>query len=143
MHILGPDNGTTNKGLIVQYQESRALVQSPDPVLPTNVENNMYTISDASLGDQVQEIIQNLDGDNDEPPYDRDTYPGGATNGYEPILYSFGANSSTGKRKLTLNGFAAPNGLLEIQFDKTTGTQAVENTGEFWIQLFVSHREAY
>ena len=144
LHILGPDNGTTNKGLIVQYGDSRSLVQSPDPLTPGNLSDNLYVISEGSLGDQIQEITQNMETDNDEPPYDQVTYPGGSTNGYEPILYSFGANSSTGKRKLTLNGFAAPNGLLEVQFDKEINPDiANPDTGDFWIQLFVSHREAY
>ncbi len=143
LHILGPNNGTTNLGLIFQYQDSRASVFSPDPNVLVGVDETMYTLASEVLGNQTDEIVENMQTDNNEPPYDQDEYPGGSTNGYEPVLYSFGANSSTGKRKLTLNGFAAPNGLLEIQFDKTTGTDAVENTGEFWIQLFVSHREAY
>lgn len=143
LHILGPNNGTTNLGLIFQYQDSRASVFSPDPNVLVGVDETMYTLASEVLGNQTDEIVENMQTDNNEPPYDQDEYPGGSTNGIEPVLYSFGANSSTGKRKLTLNGFAAPNGLIEIQFDKTTGTQAVENTGEFWIQLFVSHREAY
>ena len=118
LHILGPDNGNTNVGIIKQYGESRALVQSPDPVHFGNVGESVYAKSEGSLSVQTQEIIETMEVSNDEPPYSQLTYPGGSSNGFEPILYSFGANSSTGKRKLTLNGFAAPNGLLEIQFDK-------------------------
>ncbi len=147
LHILGPDNGTTNKGLIVQYGDSRALVQSPDPVTPGNLSTNIYTLSEGALSAQLEEITENLETDNDEPPYDQITYPGGSSNGNEPLLYSFGANSSTAKRKLTLNGFAAPNGLLEIQYNKDPplggDDPATPNSGELWIQLFVSHREAY
>ncbi len=147
LHILGPDNSTTNVGLIKQYALSRATVQSPDPILLGGTEDNIYAVSDAALGDQVEEIIENLETDNNEPPYSQLAYPGGSTNGNEPLLYSFGANSSTAKRKLTLNGFAAPNGLLEIQYNKdpplTGDNPATPNSGELWIQLFVSHREAY
>lgn len=143
LHILGPDNGNTNLGIIKQYADSRAVVQSPDPLLFNAVNESVYAKSEGSLSVQTEEIIETMTVSNDEPPYGHLTYPGGSSNGIEPVLYSFGANASTGKRKLTLNGFAAPNGLLEIQFDKQTGTQAIENTGEFWIQLFVSHREAY
>ena len=136
--------GASNKGLIVQYGDSRALIQSPDPVTPGNLRTNIYTLSEDALSAQLQEVTENLTDDNDEPPYDQVTYPGGSTNGFEPILYSFGANASTAKRKLTLNGFAAPNGLIEIQFDKDTSDPDVDDTlGEFWLQLFVSHREAY
>ena len=143
IHILGDNDGLNSVGAILNYQESRAQPQSPDPNLPIGWDDNIYALSADPLSDQLEEITENMGLENNEPPYDLNDYPGNDTNGYEPILYSFGANSSTGKRKLTLNGFAAPNGLIEIQFDKTTGTQAVENTGEFWIQLFVSHREAY
>ena len=145
LHILGPNNGNTNQSLIINYGDSRALVQSPDPVTPGGVEHNLYSQSEEAIDQRIEGIIENLKVDNDEPPYDQVTYPGGATNGIEPLLYAFGANSSTAKRKLTLNGFAAPNGLLEIQFSKETGNDPnIEaNSGEFWIQLFVSHREAY
>ncbi len=144
LHIIGPDVGTTNKGLIVQYGDSRALVQSPDPVTPGNLSSNIYTLSEGSLSAQLEEITQNIETDNDNPPYDQVTYPGGSTNANEPVLYAFGANATTAKRKLTLNGFAAPNGLLEVQFDKEINSDVVNpNTGVFWIQLFVSHREAY
>ncbi len=145
LHILGDDNGTTNVGLIKQYALSRATVQSPDPILLGGIEDNIYAVSDAALGDQVEEIIENLETDNNEPPYSQLAYPGGSTNGNEPLLYAFGANASTAKRKLTLNGFAAPNGLLEIQYAKDNIDPAVvqPNSGEIWLQLFVSHREAY
>ena len=144
MHILGDDDGFNSKGLILNYQESRALPQSPDPSLPIGWNDNLYALSAEPLSDQLEEITENMGVDNNAPPYDRNDYPGNDSNGYEPVLYSFGANSNTAKRKLTLNGFAAPNGLLEIQFDKDINPDVAQSdTGEFWIQLFVSHREAY
>lgn len=144
LHILGPDDGTDSLGLIFQYQDSRASVFSPDPNVLAGVDETMYTLASEVLGNQTDEIVENMQTDNNEPPYDQDEYPGGANNAYEPQLYAFAANATTAKRKLTLNGFAAPNGLLEIQYNK----DAVENggqpnSGELWIQLFVSHREAY
>ncbi len=145
LHILGPDNGSTNKGLILQYQESRPAVQSPDPLLDAQVDSTIYALSEGSFGDQIEEITENLLTDNNDSPYSQTEYPGNDSNGTEPLLYAFGANANTSKRKLALNGFAAPNGLLEIQFAKEVGNDPnIEaNSGEFWIQLFVSHREAY
>ena len=144
LHILGPDNGYTTMGLINAYQESRALPQSPDPLVPAGGSTNLYALSEDALADQDAQIVADqMTSGSREPPYDLDQYPGGEANGIEPILYSFGANSSTAKRKLSLNGFAAPNGLIEIQFDKKVGPEGQQNTGVFWIQLFVSHREAY
>lgn len=144
LHILGDDNGTTSKSLIKQYALSRASVQSPDPILQPTVDTNIYALSDGSLSAQLEEVTENLSDENNEPPYSQMDYPGGATNGNEPLLYAFGANATTAKRKLTLNGFAAPNGLLEIQYNKDPPAEsALPNSGELWIQLFVSHREAY
>ncbi len=144
LHILGDDAGTTSKSLIKQYALSRATVQSPDPIVQPTLDINIYTLSDGSLSAQLEEVTENLSEDNNESPYSQMDYPGGATNGDEPLLYAFGANSSTGKRKLALNGFAAPNGLLEIQYKKEINADTtVPASGEFWIQIFVSHREAY
>lgn len=149
LHIMGVGNGFTNVSLIEQYAKSRSRVQSPDPAHLAAIEGNIYTRSEEAIDERVMGIVENLGDDNDNPPYDVDSYPAGPTNGNEPILYAFGANASTGKRKLTLNGFAAPNGLIEVQFAKETifdedgNPITVPNTGELWIQLFVSHREAY
>ena len=147
MHILGGDfpgaTGFESVGLIKQYAKSRAKPQSPDPALFSQPQDNIYTRSEEAIDERAMEIVENMAGDNDQPPYEIDAYPGGASNGYEPVLYAFGANSSTAKRKLTLNGFSVPNGLLEIQFNKDPPADANVNTGSLWIQLFVSHREAY
>lgn len=143
LHILGPDNGALSKGLIEQYSESRPLQQDPDPNLNNAIDTTIYSLAEESFGDQLENIVDNLTRDNNSPPYDNVEYPGGATSGYEPILYAFAANATTSKRKLTLNGFSSPNGLLEIQFNKDSPETSVANTGELWIQLFVSHREAY
>lgn len=139
LHILGPDNGNTNVGLIAAYQNSRAVVQSPDPLLPTAVASNIYVKSEEPINEVAVELVKNLDEQNDEPPYSQLSYPGGAANGNEPLLYAFATNANTVKRKVSLNGFAAPNGLLECQFN----TAAAGATCDLWLQLFVSHREAY
>lgn len=149
MHILGPDfpgvTGFESVGLIKQYAKSRSRVQSPDPATLTSPQDNIYTRSEESIDERAMEIVENMAGDNDQPPYDVDAYPGGPSNGYEPYLYAFAANASTGKRKVTLNGFAVPNGLLEGQFQKSSiiASEGTPGTGRFWLQLFVSHREAY
>lgn len=142
LHIIGDDNGDTNKGIIKAYANSRARVQDTDPALPADPSGNIYAQSSEAIDDRIEGIVENLEIDNDVAPYDPDEYPGGANNGEEPLLYAFGTNTTTTKRKISVNGFAAPNGLLEIQYNlNMTGVEA--GSGEFWIQLFVSHREAY
>lgn len=144
LHIIGDDDGVDTVGLVKQYAESRSLVTAPEPQTPTNIEDNIYALESEALGNQVEEIITNLTFSNDMPPYDHTMYPQGASNGNMPICYAFAANGSTAKRKLTLNGFSAPNGLIAVQWDKDAlAAGAVANTGNFWLQIFVSHREAY
>lgn len=138
LHILGPDNGDTNKGIINQYAISRAYPVSPDPALP-NVASSLYAEATDPLAEQMQEIALNMSTDNNEPPYDVDAYPGGASNGIEPLLYAYGANTNTLGRKVVLNGFSVPNGLLEIQVD----AGSVENPAEVYFQLIVGRRSDY
>jgi len=157
LHILGPDSpansGWDSKGLIHQYSISRSLPFTPDPELPSNIEHNLYTQSVDPLADQVIEIVHNMETDNNEPPYDADAYPGGPSNGYEPLLFGF-TSTGTGAwngRKSTMNGFAAPNGLLEIQYslDVTRGPDAEGNSRpdlinpELWMQVVVAGRSDY
>ncbi len=136
LHILGPDNGFTNVGLIKQYQTSRARVISPDPDVPSAITTNIYTMMEEASSEKMTEITENLLDANDEPPYDVDDYPGGASNGTEPILYGYNSNSSTNKRALAIPGFSAPNGLLEVQVQASAAS-------DFWITLMVQGRSPY
>jgi len=77
--------------------------------------------------------------DNNEAPYDVNFYPGGATNGNEPLLYAYGANTNTLGRKVVLNGFSAPNGLLEIQVN----AGSAQAPAEVYFQLIVGKRVDY
>jgi len=142
LHIMGNDNGTTTASLIRQYQESRSLVQSPDPLIGAGIENNIYSQSADAIDEQIEGIIENLANDNDNPPYDHTEYPGNDTNGTDPQSFAIGANTTgaTLGRFLNLNGFSAPNGLLEVQVGMT---KAESDAGEFWLQLIIGKREAY
>jgi len=139
LHILGPDNGWTSKGLIHQYALSRALPFDPDPALPGDVEHNLYTQSVDPLANQVVEIVHNMETDNNNAPYDPDFYPGEVGNGFEPLLYAYGTNTNTKGRKVVLNGFSAPNGLLEIQVDAGSS----EAPAEVFFQIVVGRRVDY
>ncbi len=139
LHILGPDNGSTNKGIIHQYAISRTFPMTPDPGVPSTIQDSIYAVASDPLGDQMQEVVRNMKEFNDEPPYDIERYPGGDTNGFEPLLYAYGANTNTLGRKITLNGFAAPNGLLEIQVQ--AGAEGA--TAEVYFQIIVGRRIDY
>ncbi len=151
LHILGPNNLPDSAGLIYNYAISRALPFSPDPELPSSVALNIYTQSATALSEQVEEITSNMKTDNNDAPYDPDEYPGGSTNGFEPLLFGFVASTTgaTKGRKTVMNGFAAPNGLIEVQrhLDLSyTGSvpDGVDYTDpELWIQLVVGRRSDY
>ena len=143
LHILGPDNGYVNMGIVNAYQESRSIVTSPEPIVPAGGSTNLYTLSEDALGDQDAQVTAEMMGSaNRSPPYDPDDYAGGATNAIAPQAYSMGASTtgSTVPRFITSNGFSAVNGLLELQVGLT---KAEADVGEFWLQLVIGKRRAY
>ncbi len=72
--------------------------------------------------------------------------PGGADNGHDPLLFGFVANGSPGNstfgRKTTMNGFAAPNGVIEVQYNLQFDNQLYTNP-ELWFQVVVGRRSDY
>lgn len=138
LHIIGPDNGSTNKGLILQYANSRAQVLAPDPGLDVNVDTTIYSLGSGPMGAHVEAIIENMEDDNNEPPYSRAEYTGADVNGNQPLLYAYATNSTTLKRKVNLNGFTVPNGVMEFQL-------AIEgvNPADVYIQIVVGETRDY
>ncbi len=147
LHILGADNLPQGVGLISHYGLSRALPFSPDPELPSSVALNIYTQSANALSEQVEEITSNMKTDNNDAPYDPDFYPGSDGNGHDPLLFGFVANTTgaTNGRKTVMNGFSAPNGLIEVQYniDLPFHGEHQAQDPELWIQLVVGRRSDY
>lgn len=145
LHIIGADNMPQAVGLITQYGISRALPFSPDPELPSSIALNIYTQSANALSEQVEEITTNMKNDNNDAPYDPDDYPGMAGNGHDPLLFGFVANTTgaTKGRKTVMNGFAAPNGLIEVQYNLDVADGGAQIDPELWIQLVVGRRSEY
>lgn len=140
LHIIGPDNGSTNKGLILQYANSRAQVLAPDPSLDVNVDTTIYALGSGPMGAHVEAIIENMEDDNDEPPYSRTEYSGSDINGNEPLLYAYATNSTTLRRKVNLNGFSVPNGVLEFQLKLAAGAP---NPVDVYLQIVVGKTRDY
>ncbi len=81
LHFVGPDTGTS-VGLITGYAKSRSRPQEQDPNVPLG-EGWMNELFD--LGENNEEIRDDLVDDNDRPPYaligaasTREAYPGGS-----------------------------------------------------------------
>lgn len=116
-HMIGSSNlSDTNEesgiGLIFEYNISRARVNANDPSLSNSASDSIYS---KMLGtDEMSDmLVDNIEGDNDNPPYDQDEFPGGATNADAPAL--MGTASVTATRPLSsVRGFDVPCGLIKV-----------------------------
>jgi len=114
-------NGASNpaaKGIIEGYQDSRAVPNSPDPDVPAALSLNWMSniFNQGTL--QTAAVLQDLEDQNDETPYDLDRYPGAG------VLPTFGSQledvdtvvftGSTVSARNRVGGFNAPCGLIRI-----------------------------
>ena len=113
LHLIGGNVSTTDKGLILGYQQSRATVQPEDPELPAEYSTNMYALMGQDVDAVADEVAQNMEDQNDEPPYDQDDYPGNDTNADAAWLQEFGV-AAPGSPMATLPGFIAQCGLIRF-----------------------------
>ena len=126
VHMIGGHNGTPDNwqsvGLIKSYSESRGRVMSspefestgslPDTDAATDPLLNVF---DFSSEEQMNDIIERLDLDNDNPPYDSDYYIG-AGNNHMQQQARLVTTSSIG-RVTSAPGFCAPFGLICVDPD--------------------------
>jgi len=113
LHLIGGDVSTTDWGLILGYQQSRATVQPEDPDLPDEYSTNMYARLATDENVVADEVANQMEETNDEPPYDQDDYPGNDTNSDAPWLQQFAVASSTIPVGV-VPGFVAQCGLFKL-----------------------------
>lgn len=114
-HILGADNGTTSMGMINHYQNSRTHVNQNGPAVDDDADTTIFALVRGTLDDDAtDDIINEIERDNDSPPYDHDEFPGSGTNAPHPHIVAWG---STPGGSASLKGFTAPCGLVQIQAD--------------------------
>ena len=113
MHLIGGDISTTDRGLILGYQESRATVQATDPELPAEYGNSMYANLADDLDDVARDVAADMEDENDEPPYDHDDYPGSDTNSDSPWTQDF-AIAGAAVPLAVVPGFVAQCGLIKF-----------------------------
>jgi len=132
LHVQGGNVADTDKALILAYQESRATVQSEDPDLPAEYSTNMYAMLAEDTDLASGEVAQNMESENDEPPYDHDDYPGNNSNsalGHQVNLICSGVTTSSAT---TNSVICAPLGLLKIShqgIDPSDGNLVTAPTG--------------
>lgn len=115
IHMLGNTVGSpgaiTSAGLIESYAATRATVDTDQPNVPgTASEDPLLNIFDH--GTTIDEVIDQLETHNDNPPYSTNTYPGMDTNGSKPIVVQ---DTTIVDGRASMAGFNALCGLLEFE----------------------------
>ncbi len=113
LHVQGDNVSTTDFGLVLNYQQSRATVQSHDPELPSEYSTNMYSLMATDENAVADEVANNMEGANDQPPYDYDDYVGNDSNSVVGHWVSAIATAAFPMTK-TSEVMVAPLGLLKI-----------------------------
>jgi hypothetical protein len=115
VHLLGGHVGSSDNwssvGLIKSYAESRITVDNQSP----NDDNvwdadPLVNIFDFSSEEQMNDIIQNLESENDQPPYNYDNYLGETVSTMQHVA-RIGTEVGVG-RVGRASGFCAPFGLI-------------------------------
>ena len=92
LHMVGINvNGTSSRGMIEGYADSRAYPQSPDPVSPDLDSSQNWLARMFDVGNDIDSVLDNATDTNDELPYDQVNYPGGAGQ-MAALAYHDGAN---------------------------------------------------
>lgn len=117
IHMLGQVDGTQTNfvGLVENYGDSRPQPSASEPTLPADASDSIYSrlLATEDISDA---LIDNIEGKNDQPPYDSDAYPGGASVMSVPHPVAFAAVNVTNPVANT-GPLLAPCGQLKITVD--------------------------
>lgn len=143
VHMLGGHSGSAGNyqsvGLIKSYGESRMTVHVDSPNDDnTSTSDPLIQVFDFSSEDQMNDLIDNLQSENDDPPYDYDFYVGeGPDNNTHHNQMQHVARLVTqevatdadndGRRMVKASGFCAPFGLICVDSDFSTDFRVVLN----------------
>lgn len=136
LHMCG-DTGNDSKGLIEGYQDSRSVPFSPDPNVPSDVSTNWISSIFNEGTTQDNAVLNDLEDDFDEVPYDLMRYPGGGSfneNGVVVDMVDFTTTTVSARNRV--KPFNAPCGL--IRFNNNTGEDIT-----MYIDLVPGHHRGY
>jgi hypothetical protein len=108
---VGAAGARTSIGLIRSYAESRATVQLTDPNVPSTASTDPL-VNLFDYGTTIDDVIDNLEDENDAPPYQVVTYAGGSTNMPKPIVIQ---DTTIVDGRASMAGFSALMGHLEFE----------------------------
>lgn len=110
--LIGIDTAS-KRSLVKAYEESRATVSADQPNVSAGMSTSFFNLLTDS-GSQEPELALVVEGENDNPPYDLNNYPGGAINAGVPVNVGYAAISAQ-EVDGHIGPFVAPCGLLEIE----------------------------
>lgn len=130
--LVGSTAPNTKIGLIQEYHISRVRPAANEPAVDADASDSIYAKMLPMQDELSDALIDDIEGDNDAPPYDMDEMFGGDTLGDEPCVQDISfasefASSSTGP-------FTAECGLIRIQgTSKLTSTfpRAASGSGAY------------
>jgi len=129
--MLGAHSGSvgawSNIGLIKSYAESRATVQDGSPLVPSTLSDDPL-VNVFDYGTTVDEVLNNIEGDNDQAPYNVYTYPGEDGNGPQPMVVQ---DTTIVDGRAIMAGFEAMLGLVEFE----TKSPLVNDTYSVLVEL--------
>ena len=108
---MGAAGGRNSVGLIKSYGESRATVNPQDPNVPGDASSDPL-VNVFDYGTTIDDVIDDLEFYNDNPPYDIDGYPGDDSNAPKPIVKQ---DTTLVDGRAIMGSFSALCGLLEIE----------------------------
>ena len=117
LKVVGPSDAGA-KGVIEGYQDSRAVPNSPDPDVPAALSLNWMSAIFNEGTQQTAAVLQDIEDQNDETPYDLTRYPGAGVlptsgSGCE-IVDKVRFTGTTVSSRNRIGGFNASCGLLRI-----------------------------
>lgn len=110
----------TYGGIIYNYAESRARVDTNQPL--TGDPADSWGIRVLDIGGQESELTDQIVGENDNPPYDVDDYPG--TNANNILQLHPGVAVNNYNLVTNQSGFYVPCGLLKIAIGQNSAQSA-------------------
>jgi hypothetical protein len=136
--LIGDDT-STKRSLVKAYQDSRATLNADNPNVPAGMTTSFFNLLTDS-GSQEPELATVIEAEGNNPPYDLDNYPGGATNAPAPVTVAYAAISST-EVDGHMGQFIAPCGLLQIEikgYDAAGAAIAAASMPEIDVLLHVA-----
>jgi hypothetical protein len=117
IHMMGQVASTqvSYVGLIENYGDSRPQPGTSEPTVPADMSDSIYAKLHGT-DELTDNLVNDIEGTNDQPPYDANEYPGGATVMTVPHPVAFAAVNVTNPVANT-GPMLAPCGLLKISVD--------------------------